>query len=94
MVAGETRLAGPNKPLLELCSQPAQADPDALGRFRAYAWISLQQAAQLKSAPPKGALINRWFKTGTLDWGFSDAVMAVGSMHDLFRKAMRQLFLK
>ena len=94
IVAGETRLAGPNRPLLDLCSQPEQADAASPGRFRAFTWISPQRAQQLKAAPPQGALINRWFKTSTLDWGFSDAVMAVGSMHDIFREGMRQLFLK
>jgi hypothetical protein len=94
LVAGETRMAGPNRPLLDFCSQAPQPDPDNAGRFRAYRWISSPGAQRLKAAPARGALINRWFKNSTLDWGFSDAMMAVGSMHDVLREGMRQLFLK
>jgi hypothetical protein len=49
---------------------------------------------KLETIRPQGALFNRWLKTSILDWGFSDAMMAVGSMRDLFREGMRQLFLK
>lgn len=28
-------------------------------------------------------------KTNLLDWGFSDAMMAAGSLQDLFREGMR-----
>jgi hypothetical protein len=94
IVAGETRLAGPNAALLDFCSQPVQADPAHPGRFRAYTWIRPPEAQRLKSVPPRGALINRWFKTSILDWGFSDAMMAVGSLHEVLREGMRQLFLQ
>ncbi len=94
IMTGDTRLTGPNAPLLDLCSQPIQMDPSDSGRFRAYTWITPQQAAKLETARHQGALFNRWLKTAILDWGFSDAMMAVGSMRDLFREGMRQLFLK
>jgi hypothetical protein len=48
----------------------------------------------LKRIHPKGALVNRGLKDGLLDWGFSDAMMAVGSMQQIFREAMRQIFVK
>ena len=91
ILTGEARLAGPNKFLLELCSQP-QKNPANTGRF--YAWIDPAEAKALESMRPKGALINRRLKNNLLDWGFSDAVMAVGPMQDLFREGMRQLFVK
>ena len=94
ILSGESRLAGPNTALLNLCSQAEAVDPSSPGRFKAYTWISQDQAKRLESAQPRGALFNRWLKTSILDWGFSDAMMAVGSMHDLFREGMRQLFLK
>lgn len=94
ILTGETRLAGPNTALLDLCSEAVEVDPSSPGRYRAYTWISPQQAARLKTTQPRGALFNRWLKTSILDWGFSDAMMAVGSMRDLFREGMRQLFLK
>jgi hypothetical protein len=94
ILTGETRLAGPNAQLLDLCSQPVQPDPANPARFRAYTWLRPEAAQKLKHAVPQGALINRWFKNSIMDWGFSDAMIAVGSMHDLFREGMRQLFLK
>jgi len=94
ILTGETRLAGPDKTLLDLCSQAREEDPANPGRFRNYPWISAQEAASLKSTRPRGALINRDLKNSLLDWGFSDAMMASGSAHDLFREGMRQLFVK
>lgn len=32
-------------------------------------------------------------KNTILDWGFSDAILSVGSMHDVFRDAMRQMLV-
>jgi hypothetical protein len=94
ILTGETHLAGPNPTLLDLCSQAPLADPSSPGRFRAYTWISPQDAKKLETGQRRGALFNRWLKTSILDWGFSDAMMAVGSMRDIFREGMRQLFLK
>jgi len=94
ILTGETHLAGPNPTLLNLCSQAPLLDPSSPGRFRAYTWISPQDAKKLETGQRRGALFNRWLKTSILDWGFSDAMMAVGSMRDIFREGMRQLFLK
>ena len=94
ILPGEARLAGPNSLLLNLCSQSTQADASNPGRFKTYTWISPEEASQLKASRGRAALINRSFKTGILDWGFSDAMTAVGSMHGIFRESMRQLFLK
>jgi hypothetical protein len=94
IMTGEARLAGPDKTLLNLCSRSEEKDPPHPGRFRAYTWISPQEAKALESIRSKGALLNRSLKNGILDWGFSDAMMAAGSMHTLFREGIRQLFLK
>ncbi len=94
MMTDETHLAGPNPGFLNLCSAPQEADASNPGRFKTYTWIRPDEAQKLKTAPHRGALFNRWMKTSIMDWGFSDAMMAVGSMHDLFREGMRQLFLK
>ncbi len=94
IMTGEARLAGPSKTLLDLCSQAEEMDMSHSGRFKAYAWISPQDAKTLESIRPKGALLNRSLKNSILDWGFSDAVMAVGAMQDLFRDGVRQLFVK
>lgn len=89
IMAGEARLAGPDAALLDLCSGKPVTNTDPH-----YAWITQDEATKLKSLPVKGALINRYLKNNTLDWGISDALLAVGSMRDLFREAMRQLFVK
>ena len=92
IMANEARLAGPDKDFLRLCSGQQELDPDSPGRT--YAWITPKDAHDLESIRPKGARINRGLKNFPLDWGFSDAIMAVGSMHDLFREAMRQMFVE
>jgi hypothetical protein len=56
--------------------------------------VSEADAKAWGALPAKGALVNRSLKNAIMDWGFSDAMMAVGSMHPLFREAMRQLFLQ
>ena len=94
MMADETHLAGPNRTFLNLCSEAQEADASNPGRFISLHLDQPDEAQKLKTAPARGALFNRWLKTSILDWGFSDAMMAVGSMHDLFREGMRQLFLK
>jgi len=94
IMRGEAQLAGPNKSLLDLCSQETAPDKNHPGRFTAYQWIDPQEAKNLESIRPKGALFNRWLKNNILDWGFADAIMAVGSLHDIFREGMRQLFVK
>ena len=94
IMAGEARLAGPYKTILKVCSQHQEPDKENPGRFRAYTWVSEQEAKAWEALPAKGALVNRSLKNAILDWGFSDAMMAVGTMHPLFREAMRQLFLQ
>ena len=93
MMTEEARLAGPNKVLLDLCSQ-SEEDAAHPGWFKSYAWIKPEDTKALESARPRGALFNRSVKTTLLDWGFSDAIMAVGTMHDLFREGMRQLLVQ
>lgn len=94
IMAGEARLAGPYKKILKVCSQEETKDAENPGRFRAYPWVSTEEAKTWGAIPAKGALFNRSLKNTILDWGFADAVMAVGAMHELFREGMRQLFLE
>jgi hypothetical protein len=87
LVAPEGRLAGPDKKHLELC---ARSDPP-------YApWLSpAELRAALRPDPalgPRGALINRSIKQQILDWGLSDAVIALGPMRDTLHASMREAF--
>ena len=63
-----------------------------MGRF--YPWISTDQAATLAKMRPHGALANRALKDDLLDWGLSDALIAVGQMNGILRDGMRQLMAK
>jgi hypothetical protein len=94
IMTGEARLAGPDKTFLKLCSKAEEKDASHSGRFITYTWINSSDVKTLESIRPKGALLNRDLKNSILDWGFSDAIMAVGSMQGLFREGIRQLFVK
>jgi hypothetical protein len=93
IMPGEAHLAGPDAGLLDLCSHEnvKNADPN---RFDFYQWLPTKDADAAKKMPGEGARVNRELKNNPLDWGFSDAMMAVGPMRELFREAMRQLFLE
>jgi len=92
IVAEDASLAGPIKTYIHTCSLPATPDPKHPGRFRAYPFLSNEQA--LTNLPPKGARLNRSLKTFLLDWGFADAVLAVGPMRSLFLEGIGELVLK
>jgi hypothetical protein len=91
IVLGEANLAGPDKELLDLCA--GKSDPHRPEEQR-YPWITPAQAKSAESLPSRGARFNRGVKNNLMDWGFSDPMMAVGPMRELFREAMRQLFAK
>jgi len=90
--ANEAYLAGPDRDLLQVCSQQSKQDPDELGRF--YPWITAEQAKKLAAIQPHAVLINRLLKDNLIDWGLSDVVLVVGQMGDILRDALRQLMAK
>jgi hypothetical protein len=92
MVNSEAYLAGPNVSLLQVCSTQQKQDPGAEGRF--YPWLSETEANELAKKPAHAVLINRELKNGLLDWGFSDAMLAVGPLGRLMRDGVRQLIVK
>lgn len=94
IIPGEAQLAGPDSALLDLCAKQTQVDTQHAGRFKSYQWVTPEDVAKLKSLPRRGAWLNRSLKNSILDWGVSDAFLAVGSMRDVFREGMRQLFVK
>ena len=92
IVATDARLVGPNRTRIATCSTRTPGDIDL--RFRSYDWIPAQEAAGLLQLPSRGALINRSLKNGLLDWGFSDAVMALGPLRSYILEGLQQLILK
>ena len=93
IVAADAELVAPSKPRIELCSR-LQPNPDVPLRFKSYDWISKDQATRLLKLPSQGARVNRNLKNGLMDWGFSDAVMALGPLRPHIQNALRQLILK
>jgi len=93
IMAGEANLAGPSKHYLELCSKSVE-DPDHPGRFQRYAWISSEEVAKLMAKPSRGALLNRSLKSSLMDWGFSDALMAVGPLRKFLQEGILDLIFK
>jgi hypothetical protein len=62
------------------------------GRY--YDWLDARDEARLRQ-PPKGghaALFNRILKQQILNWGLTDAVIALGPMQRYFRKAICEAF--
>ncbi len=92
IIGPETYLSGPDRYLLQVCSEPSAQEPGGAGRF--YPWITPQQAAKLEAVHPRGELINRTVKDNLVDWGLSDVLLAVGPMGGLLRDGMRQLMAK
>jgi hypothetical protein len=92
VLTAEAHLSGPDPYLLQVCSQQSAQDPDGSGRF--FPWIAPDQAAKLAKIRPRGVLINRELKSGLVDWGLSDVLMAVGPMGGILRDGVRQLMAK
>jgi len=93
IVANDASLAGPAAAYIDVC---ASSKPDAKnpGRYISYAWIGPSDASRLKAMPKRGALINRGLKNYILDWGFSDALIALGPERPLLLEGIRLLVLK
>jgi hypothetical protein len=93
IIAKDADLVGPSPSFLNKCSH-LEPDPKIPGRFVSYPWIEEDDARQLRGLPSRGALANRSAKNAVLDWGFTDAVLAVGSMRSYLLEGIRQLVLK
>ena len=93
IVGSDAELVGPSADRIKLCSA-RRPDPNEDGRFISYDWISREEAPGLLARATRGALVNRKLKTGILDWGFSDAVLALGPLRTYLLDGIRQLILK
>jgi len=72
----------------------AGVDIGYLGDCVRYGAITPEAATELESLPSKSVLLNRKVKIGLMDWGFSDAMLAVGPLHELLIEGIRQLLMK
>jgi hypothetical protein len=92
VMAPEAHLAGPDRELLQFCSDRNAQDPDGMSRF--YAWITPEDAAQLEKVKPQGAWVNRTLKDSLVDWGLADVLLATGQLDGILRDGIRQLMAK
>ncbi len=96
LITRDARLTGPSKEQINVCAVPNgnQMDSDHPGRYLAYQWISPSEAAELSRISRHATLANRSLKNGLMDWGFGDAVMALGPMQEILTAGIRQLLTK
>jgi hypothetical protein len=88
----EAYLAGPDRELLQFCSDRNAQNPDGKGRF--YAWIAPEEAAQLEKVKPHSVWLNRTLKDSLVDWGLGDVLLATGQLDGILRDGIRQLMAK
>jgi hypothetical protein len=67
--------------------------PDTGGRYKQYAWITEAEILNRRAPWPKGAALNRFLKHDIMDWGFADALLAVGPLHKYLVEGIRELVL-
>jgi len=73
------------------CSAKTVRDSDHKDRYKSFSWISNDQ----KHDPswPEPAVINRYLKHDILDWGFADALLAVGPLRRYLIEGIREIVL-
>lgn len=102
LIAHEAALTGPSKQQMEACTVPSCTvssecsphDPDHPERYLRYQWIPPGEAAELNHYRRRATFLNRSLKNGLMDWGFGDAVMALGPMQEILSAGIRQLLVK
>ena len=88
----EAQLAGTDAAYLRLCSQTVKDTTS--DRFDSYDWLYPDTSKSLAGKDSQAVSINRGVKIGLMDWGMSDALLAVGPMQRLLIESIRQLLVK
>jgi hypothetical protein len=94
LIARDAALTGPYRDQINTCAAApggTQSDPAHPGRFLQYAWIAKPEADALEQIPRRATYLNRSLKNGLMDWGFGDAVMALGDVQQLLTAGIREL---
>ncbi|HTW46555.1 MAG TPA: hypothetical protein VMD92_01330 [Acidobacteriaceae bacterium] len=94
LIARDAALTGPDDAQIKVCEaapQGTQADPAHPGRFLQYQWIANQEGDELEKIHRRATFLNRDMKNGLMDWGFGDAVMALGDVQQLLTVGIREL---
>jgi hypothetical protein len=93
IIAADAFLVAPSKARIDTCST-REPNAGVSQRFKSYDWISEVEATRLRQLPARGARANRQLKSDLMDWGFSDAVMALSPLRTYVLDGIRQLILK
>src|ERR1700677_2033647 len=93
LVAWDAALVDDDKAHLSICGADTQADKNENGRFTSYHWLNPDEIPVRRSPWPKPAAINRWAKHDLLDWSFTDALLAVGPLHEYLVEGIREVVL-
>jgi|SRR5579863_1084619 len=91
LVAWDAALVDDDNAHLSICE--ADTQPDKNERFTSYRWLNPSDVPARKSPWPKAAAINRWAKHDLLDWSFTDALLAVGPLHQYLVEGIREVVL-
>lgn len=91
IVAKEAGLVYPDPSHIAVCSAPAVANQD--GTFKSYPWITAADIQHPVAPWPAPAAVNRSVKRNIMDWGFVDALLAVGPLHQYLVQGIREVVL-
>jgi hypothetical protein len=94
LIPRESRMTGPSKTQLDICATPTTPDPAHPKRYLSYQWIQSSEASDLKRISRHATTLNRSLKNGLMDWGFADAVLALGPMEEVLSAGVRELMIK
>jgi hypothetical protein len=93
IVAKEAALVGLDKKHFETCAAKTVEDSENQKRFRSYSWITRNDIQHRQHPWPKPAALNGSLKRNILDWGFADALLAVGPMQKYIVEGIREVVL-
>lgn len=94
LIARDSQLTGASKLQLSVCATSTTLDPAHSKRYLSYQWIDNSEASDLNHVKRQARVLNRSLKNGLMDWGFADAVMALGPMEDILSTGIRELLIK
>jgi len=93
IIAKEAALVDLDKKHFETCAAKTVEDSNHPNRFTSYAWITKNDVQQRQRPWPNPAALNRSLKHNILDWGFADALLAVGPMQQYIVDGIREVVL-
>jgi hypothetical protein len=93
ILAKEAALVDLDTKHFETCAAKTVEDSNHPNRFASYAWISKNDVQQRQQPWPNPAALNRSLKRNILDWGFADALLAVGPLQQYIVEGIREVVL-